>query len=236
LKVAKVLAAPGYDYPAAIQESVAEGFVNVSHSITSFAASNLKGTSLPAPSVTAPATALPRTLPHALARGAAAAATPLDATSPLGKGLSEYSTTFDKIGAARLTQDAAIHDGFVRPWGNTLDNSISLAMKARLAVRTSRLELDAAKQALKTAAPAKQQQARLEVENAEDDLVQKTEVAITLMKAVLENPEPIKNLNELVKAQLTFHATAAELLTTLSGETEELSVAAEAEYRKSRDH
>ena len=28
---------------------------------------------------------------------------------------------------------------------------------------------------------------RLEVENAEDDLVQKTEVAITLMKTVLEN-------------------------------------------------
>jgi hypothetical protein len=27
----------------------------------------------------------------------------------------------------------------------------------------------------------------LEVENAEDDLVQKTEVAITLMKAVLDN-------------------------------------------------
>ena len=28
---------------------------------------------------------------------------------------------------------------------------------------------------------------RLEVENAEDDLVQETEVAITLMKTVLEN-------------------------------------------------
>jgi len=56
---------------------------------------------------------------------------------------------------------------------------------------------------LKSAAPARQEQARsvphltactisdapgrLEVENAEDDLVQKTEVAITLMKTVLEN-------------------------------------------------
>jgi hypothetical protein len=71
---------------------------------------------------------------------------------------------------------------------------------------------------LKNANPAKQEQARLEVENAEDDLVQKTEVAITLMKTVLENvcyffftitpmlmfvqPEPIKNLNELAKAQV----------------------------------
>jgi hypothetical protein len=40
---------------------------------------------------------------------------------------------------------------------------------------------------LKTAGAARQEQARLEVENAEDDLVQKTEVAITLMKAVLDN-------------------------------------------------
>jgi hypothetical protein len=42
----------------------------------------------------------------------------------------------------------------------------------------------------------------LDVENAEDDLVQKTEVAIQQMKAVLDNPEPVKNLNELVKAQV----------------------------------
>jgi hypothetical protein len=43
---------------------------------------------------------------------------------------------------------------------------------------------------LKNANPARQEQARLEVENAEDDLVQKTEVAITLMKTVLENVRP----------------------------------------------
>lgn len=78
---------------------------------------------------------------------------------------------------------------------------------------------------LKNSNPAKQEHARLEVENAEDDLVQKTEVAITLMKAVLDNvrdnvlrcsasglqanpplqPEPIKNLNELIKAQVRPH-------------------------------
>lgn len=40
---------------------------------------------------------------------------------------------------------------------------------------------------LKNAGPGRQEQARIEVENAEDDLVQKTEVAITLMKTVLEN-------------------------------------------------
>ena len=73
------------------------------------------------------------------------------------------------------------------PWQATLNNSIAVALKARQAVASSRLELDAAKQSFKSAGPARQEQARLEVENAEDDLVQKTEVAITLMKTVLEN-------------------------------------------------
>lgn len=53
-------------------------------------------------------------------------------------------------------------------------------------IRPSR-RVDGARNSLKTAGPAKQEAARLEVENAEDDLVQKTEVAITLMKTVLDN-------------------------------------------------
>ena len=87
------------------------------------------------------------------------------------------------------------------------------------------------------------------MENAEDDLVQKTEVAITLMKTVLENvcpiqqqitssysrffpqPEPISNLNELVKAQLAYSAASAEALSAIQGDIEELAVAAEGEYR-----
>ena len=112
--------------------------------------------------------------------------------------------------------DAVVH-AFLVPWQQNLQTSINVAVKARQAVRLSRLELDAAKQTyviremyithpplyaplcihvltwysrfsrLKNAGPTKQEHARLEVENAEDDLVQKTEVAITLMKAVLDN-------------------------------------------------
>jgi hypothetical protein len=116
-----------------------------------------------------------------------------------------YAGGWDKVAHARLDQDAAVQENFLHPWQTTLNASIAVAMKARQAVRVSRLELDAAKQtyvslgfekrrvltfylnSLKSANPAKQEHARLEVENAEDDLVQKTEVAITLMKTVLEN-------------------------------------------------
>ena len=126
----------------------------------------------------------------------------------MSKALALYANGWDRVAAARLDQDAAIQENFLHPWQTTLNASIAVAMKARQAVKVSRLELDAAKQSyvssslffficitlsflrLKNTNPAKQEQARLEVENAEDDLVQKTEVAITLMKTVLENACP----------------------------------------------
>jgi len=238
-KITKVYADSSYDYPTQIQESLGELGANVSHSITNFAATNFKGTALPVPNA-APPTPTVKTLPHALSRGSSAASkvleTPGGPETRLGQALKEYSLAYEKIGAARLDQDDAIVTNFLAPWQVSLNNSIALAIKARQAVRVSRLELDSAKQKLKGATGPRQEQAKLEVENAEDDLVQKTEVAIQMMKAVLGNPEPIKNLNELAKAQLLFHSQAFETLQAVQGEIEELAVAAEGEYRKSRDH
>jgi len=241
LKITRVYEFETYDYPTQIVESVADMSVSVGATLQNFAANNLKGTNLPAPP---PATAAPvqhKTLPHALSRAAATAATTLQSApdgrdDKLAKGLAEYASAWEKISDARISQDTAIQQQFLAPWKTTLATAMDVAMKARAAVRTSRLELDAAKQGLKTASPARQEHARLEVENAEDDLVTKTEVAITLMKNVLDNPEPLKNLNELCKAQLLFHNAAAEALSGVQGDIEELSVAAEADYRKSRDH
>ncbi|KAH7886644.1 BAR domain-containing family protein [Phlebopus sp. FC_14] len=241
LKITKAYETESYDYPVQIQESITELSTTIGHGITNFAATNLKGTNLPAPSPVAPTVAQHKTLPHALGRAATNAATAMqnapDGTNDkLGKALGLYAGVWDTISGARIQQDESIRRQYLHPWQTTLSTSINVAMKARQAVRISRLELDAAKQSLKTAGPARQEQARLDVENAEDDLVQKTEVAITLMKTVLDNPEPIKNLNELTKAQLLYFASAAEALSSAQGEIEELSVAAEGEYRKTRDH
>lgn len=244
LKITKVYESETYDYPVQIQESISELSSSIGYNLTSFAASNLKGTNLPVPAApSAPPPSQHKTLPHALCRAAHSAAGTISQAAPRGpdgdklsKALAVYATGWDRVASARLDQDAAIQDNFLHPWQTTLNASIGVAMKARRAVGVSRLELDAAKQSLKNSNPTKQEQARLEVENAEDDLVQKTEVAITLMKTVLENPEPIKNLNELAKAQLVFLSSAAEALSVVQGEIEELSVAAEGDYRKSRDH
>ncbi|KAG5348771.1 hypothetical protein C0989_008342, partial [Termitomyces sp. Mn162] len=236
LKITKVYEHESYDYLTHVQESIHELSSFLSYNISSFAATNLKGTNLPVPaSPAAPPPTQHKTLPHALLRAAATASNAVQATAPgpddaLAKALALYAAAYERVALARLDHDAAVQLNFLHPWQTTLNTSIAVAIKARQAVRVSRLELDAAKQTLKNASPAKQEHARLEVENAEDDLVQKTEVAITLMKTVLENPEPIKNLNELAKAQLLYFSTAAEALSTVQGEIDELSVAAEGQY------
>lgn len=165
---------------------------SIGYGLTNFAATNLKGTSLPAPAPVTPPQSQHKTLPHALGRAATQAAQGIqesgsDPDDKLGKALVLYAGVWDKIASARVEHDGAVKQGFLVPWQLTLSTSIAVAMKARQAVRVSRLELDAAKQAQKSASPTRQEQARLEVENAEDDLVQKTEVAITLMKTVLDN-------------------------------------------------
>lgn len=154
-RITKVYEFETYDYPVQIQESISELSSSIGYNITSFAASNLQGTSLPVPSPSTPPEKPHKTLPHALVRAAAAAAAATttassqassEGASRLGKSLGLYSAGWEKIASARLDQDAGIRENFLHPWQTTLNASIAVAMKARQAVKTSRLELDAAKQ------------------------------------------------------------------------------------------
>lgn len=140
-----------YDYPAAIQESLSELGTTIGQGITNFAAANLKGTNLPAPEPVAAPAQQHKTLPHAIGRAATTAATTLQAApgapeDKFGKALGSYASAWEKIADARVVQDGTIKQQFLHPWQITLNNSIAVAMKARGAVRASRLELDAAKQ------------------------------------------------------------------------------------------
>lgn len=155
-RIAKVYDSENYDYPVHIQESIAELSTSIGYNISNFAASNLKGTNLPVPSAPAePPTSQHKTLPHALVRAAHAAAAvtaaPSDTstgenTSRLNKSLVLYGTSWEKVANARLDHDSGIRENFLHPWRTTLNASIAVAMKARNAVKASRLELDAAKQ------------------------------------------------------------------------------------------
>lgn len=247
LRIAKVYDTEPYDYPTQINESLTETAATLSHTLTSWAAAATKGTNLPPIEPSAKPPAEHKTLPHALSRAAASGALELSSSASKNSSLNgsvshltadvlkSYAMVQARIGDDRLNQDAAIQKGFLQPWQFSLNQGIQAAIKSRQNVRNARLALDAARLSLKNVASGpKKEQARLEVENSEEKLVNATEEAIGLMKRVLDDPVPIQALLELVKAQHMYHAAAAESLQGLVSEVEEASVTAEAEFRKSR--
>lgn len=221
-----------------------QGAQSLGHTLSTWA----KGSAAVSPATQAPA--VPRTLSHALSRSAASAAIDLGASSAavegdasntnegrLGELLQQFAVVQDAVGSARLEQDAAIVQHFLVVW-NAFGSQIQLALKARNSVRDARLHLDSRRQALKGAEQsgnaARVEPVRAEVEQAEDTLVSATEEAISLMKTVLENPEPIKALAQLVDAQLAYHRRAAEALAKLQGDMAGVVTSAEAQFRESR--
>lgn len=168
------------------------------------------GTNLPQPPIADKPEQVHKTLPHALSRAAAVGAVEVG-PSRLSSVLKSYAVAQDKVGAARLRQDDEITKNFLSPWNATLNSSLNAAIKSRQQVKQARIALDACRMTLKNATGGpKQEQARLDVEAAEEKLVTVTEEAINLMRAVLENvsfsgPPPLR----VVCVQYIDHASLA---------------------------
>lgn len=177
-----------------------------------------------------------KTLNHALSRAGTAGALALgDAGEPLAIGLEKFATAEGKIGDARLAQDALINSRFNTAFSATLNTSLRFATKARKNVHKARLTLDAAKSAARTAKPERQVAARVEVEQAEDEFVAATEEAVSVMKNILDTPEPLRNLSDFVAAQLAYHKASVEVLNQLLPEIDELQSEQESKYREGRE-
>jgi hypothetical protein len=168
----------------------------------------------------------------------------------------------ERVGEARLAQDAQIQSRFLAGWNTTLNTNLKFAARARANVEKARLTLDAVKARVKgntwkiggaQAAGAHDEaelspEAQEEIEKAEDEFVTQTEEAVSVMKnvspvayfaqldegqltdaiQVLDTPEPLRNLAELVAAQIEYHKKAAEILTELQPVIEGLQVEQEA--------
>jgi Bin/amphiphysin/Rvs domain for vesicular trafficking len=100
----------------------------------------------------------------------------------------------EKVGEARLAQDAQIQSRFLAGWSTTLNTSLQFATKARKSVENSRLMLDSTKAAKKSSIQGRgmnpddeghlSEEARAEIEAAEDEFVNQTEEAVGVMKNV----------------------------------------------------
>jgi len=178
----------------------------------------------------------PKTFNHAIGRAAISSAHLLDHSDPLATALEKYALASEQVGEARLQQDALIQSRFNAPFTVTLNTNLNVfAAKARKNVENARLTLDSAKSRAKNgplgfslpgAAQKKEnvlpeddpltEEQRAEIERAEDEFVGSTEEAVGVMKNVLDTPEPLRNLADLVQAQLEFHKRAYEIYSELA--------------------
>jgi len=255
LQVTNQYSSEAYDYPNNIRESFNDLGRTVSEKVHLLSSATSPSEAQAA--LTAPPTAKPqpKTFAHAIARASLASSQILQqqqtgtSEDPLATALEKYALASERVGEARLAQDAQIQSRFLAGWNTTLNTNLMFATKARKRVESSRLMLDAAKAKPKggwklpgQSAKAEGQddemaseEARAEIEQAEDEFVGQTEEAVGVMSNVLDTPEPLRNLADLIAAQLEYHKKAYEILSELAPVIDNLQVEQEANYRKKRD-
>ncbi|KAI4866253.1 BAR domain-containing protein [Hypoxylon rubiginosum] len=245
-----------YDYPANIKESFSDLGRTVSEKVQLLSTASTPAEAQAA--LVAPPTAKPqpKTFSHAIARASLASSQLLHqqhtgtGEDPLATALEKYALASERLGETRLAQDAQIQSRYLAGWNTTLNTNLMFATRARKNVEKARLTLDSVKSRAKgntwkigAGSPRDDHhtteelspEAQEEIEKAEDEFVTQTEEAVGVMKNVLDTPEPLRNLAELVAAQLEYHKKAAEILSELVPVIEGLQVEQEANYRKSRE-
>ncbi|KAJ3294948.1 hypothetical protein HK104_003154 [Borealophlyctis nickersoniae] len=207
LKIARNYTLPHYDYQPALKDTVFDFASTVQDRATSLAATGAKAAGVQTTLASGPPgkrEEIAPSLTHAFARAAYQSVEALGTQEPLGAALKKFSAVEEKVGNARLKMDAEANAKFVQPFTTTLNQTIGHAMKARRNVQSIRLTYDACRAKLKSAKPEHVEAARIEMEAAEDEFVAAVDDAMGKMKVVVESPEPLKNLADLVAAQLAY--------------------------------
>jgi hypothetical protein len=247
-----------YDYPPNIKETFQDLGRTVSEKVALLSTATTPADAQAA--LTAPPSAKPqpKTFSHAIARSSLASSQVVhqnhtgSSEDPLATALEKYALASEQIGEARLAQDAQIQSRFLAGWNTTLNTNLMFAIRARKNVENARLTLDASKAHAKgttwklpvptsprVGAPEEERElsaeAQEEIEKAEDEFVTQTEEAVSVMKNVLDSPEPLRNLVELITAQMEYHKRASEILGELVPVINSIQAEQEESYRKGRD-
>ncbi|KAI5286696.1 hypothetical protein KEM54_006583 [Ascosphaera aggregata] len=233
-----------YDYPSNLRESFNDLGRTISEKVELLSQATSPAEAQAALTAPPQAKPQPKTFSHAIGRSSLAASQMISsshrggAEDPLAIGLEKFALASEKIGEARLAQDAQIQSRFLAGWSTTLNTNLVFAAKARKNVENARLMLDSTKTRLganKHGADHLTEEARQEIEQAEDEFISQTEEAVAVMKNVLDTPEPLRNLADLIAAQLEYHKKSYEILSELAPIVDGLQVEQEASYRKSRE-
>ncbi|KHN97866.1 acetylglutamate synthase [Metarhizium album ARSEF 1941] len=246
-----------YDYPPNIKETFQDLGRTVSEKVSLLSSATTTAEAQAALVAPPSARLQPKTFSHAVARASLASSQLLHQNhtgageDQLATALEKYAIAMERVGEIRLAQDSRIQSSFLAGWNTTLNTNLNFATRARKNVERSRLSLDAVKAHAKgttfklgghgDSRPEQQDEQELspeaqeEIEKAEDEFVTQTEEAVIVMKNVLNSPEPLRNLYELIAAQIEYHKKASEVLSELAPIVDGLQTEQEASYRKSRE-
>ncbi|ROT39460.1 BAR domain-containing protein [Sodiomyces alkalinus F11] len=245
-----------YDYPPNIKETFQDLGRTVSEKVHLLTTASSPAEAQAALTALPTAKPQPKTFSHAMARASLASSQVLHqqhtgvGEHPLAAALEKYALAQERVGEARLAQDAQIQTHFLNAWTTTLNTNLMFASRARKNVEKSRLNLDAVKarahgttwQLGHSSSRAEEPQshelsseAQEEVEKAEDEFVTQTEEAVAIMKNVLDTPEPLRNLADLIAAQIEYHKKSYEILSELAPIVDGLQVEQETSYRTKLD-
>ncbi|KAL4807045.1 BAR domain-containing family protein [Aspergillus unguis] len=239
LQVTSQYSNEAYDYPPNIRESFNDLGRTINEKVQLLSQASTPAEAQAALAAPPAAKPQPKTFSHAIARsslaGSQTLANSVPGEDPLATALEKYALASEKVGEARLAQDAQIQSRFLAGWNTTLNTNLMFAAKARRNVENARLMLDSVKAKHGADAEHLTEEARQEIEQAEDEFVGQTEEAVSVMKNVLDTPEPLRNLADLIAAQLEYHKRSYEILSELAPVVDSLQVEQEASYRKSRE-
>lgn len=209
-----------------ISKSLASTFQNASQAIGTVPSPTLPTASNPAEPKE------PKTIYNAFAKTAFEGAGVLGTEDSFGTVLMKFGSVEDKIGDNKTRMNQEIQNRVITPMNATINSSIQLAMKARRNVQALRLELDGLRSRYKNVKPERSAQAKKEIDDAEEALVLAVDESSELMRNVVDNPEPLRNIAELVAAQMDFYKEAYELLADIAPEIDEIQVTHESVYRQ----
>lgn len=210
-----------YDYPPNIKETFQDLGRTVSEKVTLLSTATSPAEAQAALVAPPSAKPQPKTFSHAIARASLASSQVLHQNhagageDPLATALEKYALSMERVGEARLAQDAQIESRFLAGWNTTLNTNLVFATRARKNVEKSRLSLDTTKARVNgttwklhgAGSPRGEQpperqldaEAQEEIEKAEDEFVTQTEEAVGIMKNVSPaSPRTVSHLWRLL--------------------------------------
>jgi len=153
-----------------------------------------------------------KTIQHAASKAAQDGYLVLQPPDSMNEALKIYGESQEKIGNFRIEMDQKVQVKFLQPMQNIMDNVFAHVSKACKAAHGARLELDAIKTKCKGVSPEKLGSLQNELATAEEQFQANQRDAISRLTSVIENPQVIQCLSDLVEAQRKYHEQSFKAL------------------------